>query len=92
MTAVQTPQRPVGEGLGAGAQLSVFEVHDALGRAHYERMARDMAPALTLPRWEELGEGARADHRKRMRWLLPVVVELTRTATERAHLAWLEAS
>ena len=78
--------------MAAETPLSAFEVQDALGRAHYERMARDMAPALTLPRWEELGEGARADHRKRMRWLLPVAVELIREATERTHLAWLEAS
>lgn len=93
MTATQTPQRhDTGKVSAAGAPLSVFEVHDALGRAHYERMRVAMAGNFVLPPWEDLAEGTRVAHRERMRWVLPVALGLTREAAARIDLAWQEAS
>lgn len=49
---------------------------ESLGREHYERMRRGMAPVWQLPPWEALGEGTREDHRARLDWLLPGVLNL----------------
>lgn len=94
MTATQTSRRAPGEEVARrdSTPLSVFEVHDALGRAHYERMRVAMAGNFLLPPWEDLAEGTRVAHRERMRWVLPVALGLTREAAARNDLAWQEAS
>lgn len=58
-----SPANPVGR-----TQL----IRDALGRAHYERMASGFAAGgMRLPGWDDLREGTRESYRARLDYVLP---------------------
>ncbi len=51
-------------------------VRDALGRAHYERMAAGFARGgMPLPGWDDLSERSRESYRQQLDYVLPLVFE-----------------